>query len=384
VRVLIEVAAARGSTPREAGAWMVVGPEGAEGTIGGGRLEWEAMAAARAMLAAGEAAREMDVALGPEIGQCCGGRVRLRLTAAGPEAVAARRAAEAAALPQVWVFGAGHVGAALARALAALPVRTTVADGRAEALAALGARFGDGGSVRSVAPPSPRPSPASGRGGADGEGGGGLAGVAPGGAGGGPHPGPLPQGGRGGASREGGSASRAVAHEGFGASPSPHPSPASGRGGEILASSARFVSPPLAPPFAPPLPPAGEGGGEGFGPGKGVATLLTALPEAAIRGAEPGAAFVILTHDHALDFLLAAEALARGDAAYVGMIGSATKRAAFSRFARARGVDPGRLVCPIGGPSGDKRPAVIAALAAAEVMRALAAAPAVRRDGPSR
>jgi len=99
--------------------------------------------------------------------------------------------------------------------------------------------------------------------------------------------------------------------------------------------------------------------------------MLTALPEAAIRGAEPGAAFVIATHDHGLDFLLAAEALARGDAAYVGMIGSATKRAAFASFARARGVDPARLVCPIGGPGGDKRPAVIAALTAAELMRAL-------------
>jgi xanthine dehydrogenase accessory factor len=151
VRILIEVVAARGSTPREAGAWMAVGPDGAEGTIGGGRLEWEAMAAARAMLAAGEAAREMDVALGPEIGQCCGGRVRLRLTAVCADAVAARRAAEAAALPQVWVFGAGHVGAALARALAPLPVRATVVDGRAETLAALGG-------------PSPRPSPAGGRG----------------------------------------------------------------------------------------------------------------------------------------------------------------------------------------------------------------------------
>jgi xanthine/CO dehydrogenase XdhC/CoxF family maturation factor len=372
VRVLIEVVAARGSTPREAGAWMVVGPEGAQGTIGGGRLEWEAMAAARAMLSAGEAAREMDVALGPEIGQCCGGRVRLRLTAAGAEAVAARRAAEAAALPQVWVFGAGHVGAALARALAALPARTTVVDGRAEALAALGGRPGDGAADRSAGPPSPQPSPASGRGGADGE------------------------------DR---AATEAVAHGGVGASPSPHPSPASGRGGEIGGASDRYDSPPPAlpfahplplagegrgegandgggavarrvappdPPFAPALPPAGEGWGEGCDPGEGVATLLTALPEAAIRGAEPGAAFVILTHDHGLDFLLAAEALARGDAAYVGMIGSATKRAAFARFARDRGVDPAPLVCPIGGPSGDKRPAVIAALTAAEVMRALA------------
>ena len=81
---------------------------------------------------------------------------------------------------------------------------------------------------------------------------------------------------------------------------------------------------------------------------------------------------VILTHDHALDFLLAAEALARDDFAYTGMIGSATKRAQFTRFARARGLDPAPLICPIGaGFSSDKRPAVIAAFAAAELIARL-------------
>jgi hypothetical protein len=56
-----------------------------------------------------------------------------------------------------------------------------------------------------------------------------------------------------------------------------------------------------------------------------------------VRAAPPGSAFVILTHDHALDFLLSAEALGRGDAAYVGMIGSATKRAAFRAWCRRQG-----------------------------------------------
>jgi xanthine dehydrogenase accessory factor len=66
----------------------------------------------------------------------------------------------------------------------------------------------------------------------------------------------------------------------------------------------------------------------------GVETRLAALPEAEIAAARPGSAFVVLTHDHALDFLLAREALGRGDAAYVGMIGSASKRAKFVPFSR--------------------------------------------------
>jgi xanthine dehydrogenase accessory factor len=104
-----------------------------------------------------------------------------------------------------------------------------------------------------------------------------------------------------------------------------------------------------------------------------VEKRLTALPEADIRAAAPGSAFLILTHDHALDFLLAAEALGRGDAAYTGMIGSRTKRSAFVNWCRRQaGVDPGALICPIGaGATGDKRPAVIAALTVAEVMSAL-------------
>ena len=81
------------------------------------------------------------------------------------------------------------------------------------------------------------------------------------------------------------------------------------------------------------------------------------------------AAYVILTHDHALDFLLALEALARPDAAYVGMIGSRSKRATFTRLAREHGVDAAPLVCPIGaGFPRDKRPEVIAAFTAAELL----------------
>ena len=105
-----------------------------------------------------------------------------------------------------------------------------------------------------------------------------------------------------------------------------------------------------------------------------IETCLTAMPEAVVRDAPAGSSFVILTHDHALDFLIAAEALRRDDAAYVGMIGSKTKRATFRNWLLRETGRPelsGSLVCPIGGTAvKDKRPAVIATLAAAEIMAA--------------
>lgn len=106
-----------------------------------------------------------------------------------------------------------------------------------------------------------------------------------------------------------------------------------------------------------------------------VRTVLTALPEAEVRSAPAGSAFVVLTHDHALDFLITREALMRVDAAYVGLIGSRTKRVSFERWARSEGggaPDCGRLTSPIGGKTvRDKRPEVIAALTAAEILTAL-------------
>ena len=240
----------RGSSPREAGTVMFVSRDGCFGTIGGGQLEYMMIDAARAMLAAGKDARDCDVPLGPEIGQCCGGRVEVAITRmdqAARDAALREAADEIAAQPRVYILGAGHVGRALAGLLAQMPVRAVLADSRAEALA--------------------------------------------------------------------------LCH-------------------------------------AP------------------VERRLTPLPETLIEAAPGGSAFVVLTHDHALDFLLAAQALARGDAGYVGMIGSATKRAKFRSWCRDHGgaPDTSGLICPIGAGGGtDKRPAVIAAFVAAEIMAALTA-----------
>ncbi|AMX96303.1 xanthine dehydrogenase accessory protein XdhC [Mesorhizobium sp. M7A.F.Ca.CA.002.10.1.1] len=253
---VVEVAGTKGSTPREKGAFMLVSPTAIFGTIGGGQLEYMAIDKARQMLGkearieVDEVCATLDVPLGPEIGQCCGGRVevliRLVDAALAGDLVAAAEAEEAH-LPYVYIFGGGHVGQALASAIALLPVHGVVIETRAEAL---------------------------------------------------------------------------------------------------------------------------EGMPET------IETRLTAMPEAMVRNAPAGAAFAILTHDHALDFLIVAEALKRGDTAYVGMIGSKTKKATFRTWflksADGSQAEFARLVSPIGGDTvKDKRPQVIAALAAAEIMTAL-------------
>lgn len=176
--VLVTVVHTVGSTPREAGATMLVGAAASLGSIGGGQLEWLAGGAARALLEVGGPPRLLRIALGPSLGQCCGGIVWLVIERIDPPEAAAwqaraaalaagqalqRRIAEGdpasawqaiehpggdAALLQVrgarWtftqqigadtfpvlIFGAGHVGTATVHALAPLGARITWVDGR--------------------------------------------------------------------------------------------------------------------------------------------------------------------------------------------------------------------------------------------------------------
>jgi xanthine dehydrogenase accessory factor len=157
----VVIAAHDGSSPRETGAAMLVWAGGQSGTIGGGALEWEALGRARGMLAAG-GMRLDRMALGPNLGQCCGGAVTLLTEVYGkaevaglsdeviarpldgremPLAVArmldrarAQGIRPAPALVQgwmvepvarparaLWVWGAGHVGRAIVSVLAPLP-----------------------------------------------------------------------------------------------------------------------------------------------------------------------------------------------------------------------------------------------------------------------
>ena len=78
--VLVTVAQAQGSVPRDAGAWMAVFADQVLNTVGGGHLEQDAIAAACAMLAVADAPPQtLRFALGPSLGQCCGGVVELLL-----------------------------------------------------------------------------------------------------------------------------------------------------------------------------------------------------------------------------------------------------------------------------------------------------------------
>ncbi|WP_295316795.1 xanthine dehydrogenase accessory protein XdhC [Roseobacter sp.] len=154
----IVVASVAGSAPRETGAAMLVWQDGQSGTIGGGALEHSATLAARAALTPGH--RDLSRhALGPDLGQCCGGAVQvltevydeasaralpedviMRGPGAPPLAVSRLRArirtgqpvqtmltgnwfVEPVSRPEraVWIWGAGHVGRALAQVLAPLP-----------------------------------------------------------------------------------------------------------------------------------------------------------------------------------------------------------------------------------------------------------------------
>lgn len=311
--VLVTVAAVHGSAPREPGARMLVGGTGQWGTIGGGNLEYTAAGDARALLesgAAGPLAR--DYSLGPKLDQCCGGHVTLVFEPLSAddrhwlEAVA--RAARArtgerrivplmteqkpylapagsredhlepgehvallsvaggrhilprvdprdlAAIiepvrppdPVLFMFGAGHVGRAVAAIVAGLPLDVVWIDGREDA---------------------------------------------------------FPE----------------------------------------------KISPNIA--------------------------VWRLEPLEAVAEAPPDALYLVFTHSHPLDFDITARILARGDARYVGLIGSETKRARFvKRFRDDLGLTEeriARLTCPIGldGPPG-KEPEVIALGVAAEVMRA--------------
>src|SRR6185312_13623633 len=98
--ILVTITAAEGSTPREAGATMLVTRDTAHGTIGGGQLEFHAIDMAREMIAGDECERRLDIPLGPHLGQYCGGRVALLLRRAGQgalNALAARETREMAA-----------------------------------------------------------------------------------------------------------------------------------------------------------------------------------------------------------------------------------------------------------------------------------------------
>jgi xanthine dehydrogenase accessory factor len=264
---MVSVTATQGSAPRDAGARLIVTPEGFHGTIGGGTLEWRAIAAAQALLGRGSATRISSHALGPELGQCCGGRVQLATEVFDKANLdmlrefAAREAegrftirGRIASLDVVecfgddrrrlYLFGAGHVGRALVLALAPLPFDVHWIDAR---------------------------------------------------------PGAFP---------------RAVPQN--------------------------------------------------------VTILAPEEPVGVLANPPLGSLALVMTHSHALDLAVTDAALRNLRIAYVGLIGSATKRARFEKRLREAGVDAERiagLICPIGLTEiRSKEPAMIAASTAAQLL----------------
>jgi len=117
--VLVSVIAARGSAPREAGSKMVVSATRSWDTIGGGNLEYQSILEARAILRGdGAAPTQRDFPLGPALGQCCGGATTVLFEPIRPPNWT------------VALFGAGHVGRAVAKLLGDLPCRLLWFDAR--------------------------------------------------------------------------------------------------------------------------------------------------------------------------------------------------------------------------------------------------------------
>ena len=287
--VLVTIVEAEGSTPREAGTKMLVHASGIEDSIGGGHLELKAIEQARVLLSSAGPPLLIGYALGPSLGQCCGGRVRLmlerldegslawlerwshaeadellmtRLVDGGKTIVreAADEAIELAtgadgepcyvrermtsAFQDIWLFGAGHVGRALVHVLEGLPYRIRWFDERPEMFPA-------------TLPANVRPE-----------------------------------------------ASADARHD--------------------------------------------------------------------VASAPPGTIFLVMTHSHALDFNICDQVLRRGDFAFLGLIGSATKRATFERRLKLRGHSDAairRLICPIGLPAiAGKAPATVAISVAGQLL----------------
>ncbi len=118
--VLVTLVDELGSTPRNRGTKMLVAAERAVNTIGGGHLEFQALAIAREMLQQGAATLRLErFPLAARLGQCCGGTTSVLFEPLIPPR------------PQIALFGAGHVGRALVNILATLPCRVRWVDGRA-------------------------------------------------------------------------------------------------------------------------------------------------------------------------------------------------------------------------------------------------------------
>jgi xanthine dehydrogenase accessory factor len=130
--VLVSVDGTQGSAPRDVDAWMAVFADDVVGTIGGGHLEFQAIDEARRRLAGESGDTVRQYALGPSLGQCCGGVVRLRFERVGASDIPELEKRLSPRLSPLALFGGGHVGKALVNVLSSLPFAITWIDSRDE------------------------------------------------------------------------------------------------------------------------------------------------------------------------------------------------------------------------------------------------------------
>lgn len=282
---LITVLASEGSAPRGAGTRMVVGAD-VRGTIGGGALEFAAVEQARALLARPPGSwRIQDYPLGPLLGQCCGGRVRLLIEHVDPAGLD-------------WLAEAtGARG--IATTLTATRVERGIVDAVPTRLSARGERPSVGASFVEVVGAYRRPLYL------------------------------------------------------FGA----------GHVGQAVARHAEHL--PFALAWFDTRPDLAAIDGVVIVPDDAVADCVAEAPA--------DAAIVVMTHDHGLDYRLTKAALTRAPTAFVGLIGSTTKRARFIAHLDRDGVAAtaqARLTSPIGlGGIGGKEPDVIAVATLAQLLQ---------------
>lgn len=313
--ILVVVASVQGSTPREAGAAMVVTPGRSTGTIGGGHLEFEAIRLAREALAQGRAGTwAARFPLAARLGQCCGGVATLAFAAFAGEVPAWLRTVAA--------HERARTPCAVVAALGEGPARLVVAgDARAGSLGA--AALDDAACAAARARLAP-------------EGGTAL----------------LPEDG-----------TTLLVHV---VRPAPFPVAVFGNGhvGRALVQVLGALPAQVAwvdtreHDFPPQVP-------------ANVDVVACDDPAAEVRGLPAGAFVVAMTHSHAQDFAIVEAALARDDFAYIGLIGSGPKRRQLAQRLAARGLPAeamARVTCPIGASLASKEPGVIAVGVAAEML----------------
>lgn len=284
---MVSVLASEGSAPRGAGTRMLVTQEGQSGTIGGGQLEFRALEQARAILSHPTGTwRVQDYPLGPFLGQCCGGRVRLLVEHVDPAGLG-------------WLADAAPDRTLVSR-LAAEGIERHVSDDPVPArLSARGDRPRAGESLYEKIGQRVRPVYLFGAG----------------------HVG------------------QAIARH----------------AGNLPFHLAWFDTRPV------------------FDAIDGVAIVPEDTVEQCVAEAPEDAAILILTHDHELDYRLVKAALERAPVTYIGLIGSATKRARFLSRLGKDGLGPealARLTSPIGVPGvRGKEPDVIAIATLAQLLQ---------------